>query len=418
MARTITHSTLVYRLLTWLLFPAAFVYSSLVALKYKNAQYFLQRLGSFNKESSLNNLVWCHCASVGEINTALPLLKALTDHGTHLLISTNTITGYKILQNAALKNVTSVYSPLDYVFFAKKFLKAFSPKAALIFETELWPNLLLTAINQSIPVSIINGRITDKTLQAPEFLRRNYKIILAHINTILTSSEENTTRFIALGADRQKIKTLDNLKFAGLIKAQREVPECSVDFPFLLCASTHANEEEMIIKAWKENPPKELGLVIAIRHPQRTKEVCNILKANNFSYCLHSERPANAEKNEIYLIDTIGELLPFMKNAELIFMGGSLVPIGGHNLLEPAQFTKCIFTGPHYESIKEIANDLISCNGIRITKDAKALMHDINQALKSPQMIKQTGDSAKNYLLSKQGVLNTYLEHVLNIIKN
>ena len=418
MIRTATHSTLAYRLLTWLLFPAALVYSGLTALKYQSLQYFLQRLGIFQgKIHTHNHPVWCHCASIGEINTALPLLQTLAEYDLYLLVSTNTISGRRRLQNLNLNKLTPVYLPLDYIPFVKRFLSTFSPVAGLIFETELWPNLLLTSINRSIPIAVINGRISDKTLRAPAFVRRNYQTILTGAHAILASSAENSARFVMLGANKQTITTPGNLKFATPGKADRNTAECVITYRFLLCASTHADEEEKIIQAWRRHGPRQLGLILAMRHPQRKKQVCRMLKKNNCAYCLHSDQPARTAKNTVYLIDTLGELLPFMKKAELIFMGGSLVPVGGHNLLEAAQFAKCILTGPCHANIKEITDELIDCNGIRIVKDANELVQCVNQLLKSPQLINQIGANAKNYLASKQHILKTYQQQVLNIIR-
>jgi 3-deoxy-D-manno-octulosonic-acid transferase len=417
MANSDSHSTLSYRLLTWGLFPGALIYTCLIALKFRSISYFKQRLGLYKKLQNTRPFVWCHCASVGEIKTALPLLKTIIDHGEHLLVTTNTVTGKQILNDAQLKNTQHVFLPLDYCSFAQRLINTFTPKICLIFETELWPNILLTLSSQKITSTIINGRISERTLHAPTLILKNYRKVLNGTQKILASSKENASRFAALGANANKITTLDNLKFAGINTSTSTVEKCRIDYPFLLCASTHQGEEQAIIEQWKISKPENLGLVIAIRHPQRSKEVCAVLEKNALPYCLHSNNLNNATKDKIYIIDTLGQLMPFMSQAEFVFMGGSLVPVGGHNLVEPAQFSRCILIGPHYDDFKEIVNDLIAHDGILVVKDAQQLMSDITRLTNNNKTKLQLGRNAKSYLNNKQDVLKSYQDIVFELLE-
>jgi 3-deoxy-D-manno-octulosonic-acid transferase len=420
MAEPHSNPTVSYRLLTWGLLPAALLYTGFIAFKYRNKRYFSQRLGIYKQSNHSKRVVWCHCASVGEINTALPLLRSLIERGEHLLVSTNTVTGNQALKNAKLDNTQHVFFPLDYRAFANKLIAEFSPKLCFLFETELWPNILLTIADHNIPIAIINGRISEKTLRAPTLILKNYKRALRKCCKIIASSEENATRFIALGANSDSIATLDNLKFASINTPSDSIEECPIKFPFLLCASTHQGEELAIIEQWRisksEPNLEQLGLVIAIRHPQRCKEVCKILEANQLAYHLHSNKPTNVSKSEIYIIDTLGQLMPFMKKAELVFMGGSLMPIGGHNIVEPAQFSRCILIGPHHDDFREIVNELKKCNGIIIVNDAKQLINETQRLLNHRELPLQLGNNAKKYLNSKKRVLNNYQDLVFKLI--
>ena len=261
------------------------------------------------------------------------------------------------------------------------------------------------------------GRMTDKTLHAPNFLHKNYQRILASVESIITSSDENTSRFISLGADKNNLQTLDNLKFANLSSKLTSAPDCVITYPFLLCASTHANEEKAIIDEWSKHTPENLGLVIAIRHPQRRNEVCKLLDDYDYSYKLHSMHPKNITQNDIYIIDTVGDLIPFINNATLVFMGGSLEPIGGHNVLEPAHFGKCIITGPHYFTFLEIVQDLHACRGIKIVENAEMLIKEVSHLTANPNDMESIGANARKYLLSKQTVLEKYVESTLKILE-
>ncbi|MDW3095565.1 MAG: glycosyltransferase N-terminal domain-containing protein [Gammaproteobacteria bacterium] len=418
MAKSIPQSTLSYRLLTWGLFPTALIYTGITAFKYRNCHYLTERLGLYQNPKNKNQVIWCHCASVGEINTALPLLSKLIENGEHLLVTTNTVTGKQALNKAQLKNTQHAFLPLDYHSLTRRLIRNFSPKFLLIFETELWPNILTTVKRHNIPSAIINGRISNKTLHAPSLVLKNYKKVLQNISKIIASSEESASRFIALGAEPNKIITLDNLKFANINSSSNVASHCPINYPFLLCASTHENEEQFIIDQWKTFDSKNLGLVIAVRHPHRSKNVCQLLDENKLSYCLHSKNSANISKDRIYIIDTLGQLMPFMSKAEFVFMGGSLVPVGGHNIIEPALFGRCILIGPYHEAFKDIVNDLITHDGILIIDDAEQLFNTIEMLVNNPIQKKQIGLNAKNYLDNKKNVLKTYQDEILKLFKD
>lgn len=406
--------TLTYRVLSWSLFPAALLFTAFIAIKHRNWHYFCQRLGIYPTQENRNPLLWLHCASVGEINTALPLAKRLLAKNEQLLISTNTITGQQTLLNANLDNVTSIFLPLDYAHFAKKLLSNYAVKACLIFETELWPNIILTVYNK--PIAIINGRIGDKTLNAPHFLHANYTRVLACVNKIVASSEENAQRFRSLGADTNNITVLENLKFA-LPTTESSTFARPLIFPYLLCASTHADEELQIIHQWQQNKPDSLGLVIAIRHPHRAQDVCKQIQNAGLHFVLHSKRPETVQAGHIYVIDTLGELAPFMAHAEIVFMGGSLIPLGGHNVLEPARMSRCILIGPHHQNFTTIVDELVDTNGIVIVNDADDLMQSILELNPDKTLRTKMGENAKRYVDSKQKVLDQYLQSVENFIR-
>ena len=410
------HSTFCYRIITWALFPLALTHTIYTGLKHRKPVYILQRLGHYRKKKLTHSPIWCHCASVGEINTALPLLNSLIHQGESLLISTNTITGYDTLVRAKLKNSLHIYLPLDYKIFAKRLINQFQPKLCLLFETELWPNILLTASQNNITVAIMNGRISDKTLNAPKFLLKNYQIILSNVERIVSSSEENTQRFISIGANPEVITTLDNLKFASLGASKPVLYEKPLEHPYLLCASTHEGEEQRIVNAWKNQPHPQLGLVIALRHPQRINEVVHILDELKLAYYLHSSKTKSPGIEAVYIIDTLGELMPFIAHAQVVFMGGSLVPIGGHNVIEPAQYKRCILIGPHYDNFKNIVTDLQSRKAIEIVQDAQQLINKAHTLSTDDANRIQMGERAYHYIKSKKQILNNYEEITQQIL--
>ena len=268
-----------------------------------------------------------------------------------------------------------------------------------------------------IPIAVVNGRIGKRTLNAPYFLHENYTRALRCANKIFASSEENAQRFINLGSEAEKITVLDNLKFA-LPTIEIGDLDRPLTFPYLLCASTHAGEELQIIHHWIQNKPDSLGLVIAIRHPQRAKEVCKQMQTAGLQYALHSKRPMVSRVDQIYIVDTLGELAPFIAHADLVFMGGSLVPLGGHNVLEPAGMEKCILIGPYYENFTAIVGALIDAGGIIVVKDADQLMKTINELMQNKKLRLQTGANAKRYVDSKREILDQYTHVILQLIQH
>ena len=414
MAKRSLNSTLQYRILTWILFPGVFIHCLFTAVKHRHLPYLYQRLGIYSLKNIPANLIWCHCASVGEFNTALPLLRKLISNNHHLIISTNTITGKQVFKDANLHRAHHAFLPLDYKWFANRFIKKFTPKYCLVFETEFWPNILLTTLNHNIPISIVNGRISNKTLHAPNFLKRNYQKILSNITQVLASNNENASRFIALGADKNRVRVYENLKFANLIPSDIINDSRPISHPYLLCASTHEGEEKVLLEKWRNS--NTLGLVIAIRHPHRANDVCNIIKSYGHTYKRHSQQPEDVSPSDIYVIDTIGDLFPFLQHAEIVFMGGSLVPVGGHNILEPAQFGKCIITGPHFHSFTDIVQDLLACNGILVAQNAEQLFQEVEDLVINKQRKITIGTNSKKFFDSKVNVLDEYSNAILEML--
>lgn len=409
-----SRSSLTYRLSTWLLFPGAFLYTLGLAIKHRNKQYFLQRLGYYTTASKQQQSIWLHCASVGEINTALPLIKTLINNHAQLLISTNTITGMQTLSNAKLENCIGIYMPLDYTAFANRLIDTFKPKVFLIFETELWPNIFHTTQRVNIPAAILNGRLSKKTLQAPEFLRKEYRKILNKTKIVLASSQSNAQNFTALGTN--KVSILDNLKFATT-KSEQKITKNPLPFEFLLCASTHEDEEIQLAKAWQQHGFSDYGLVLAPRHPKRIKDICQQFTKEKIKYVLHSHQPKNISAQQVYIIDTLGELNPFMAHAHIVFMGGSLVPIGGHNVLEPASLHRCILIGPHYQNLTEIIEALSNMEGILILDSAIAIMRRISKLRQDDLQRIHYANNAKNFVDSKKNVLHDYANAVQTFVQ-
>jgi 3-deoxy-D-manno-octulosonic-acid transferase len=334
-----------YRLLLALIFPVLALHAAWLALRQRSGRYFLQRVGYFSRRADDSDLLWLHAASVGEVHAIVPFIAALRARhpATRLLVTTNTVTGAATAQ-AKLPGVEHRYLPLDRTGGVRRFLNALRPRCALVVETELWPNLYAGCAERAIPVIIVNGRVSSRTLAAPVWVRDLYEECLAGVRAVLARSEEDRACFIALGAPGERVEVIGNIKFAAAPRPDGVVA-LALPRPYVLAASTREGEEALLLRAWHAAGITSHLLVIAPRHPERRAAILRDLAGHAVAVRSRGELPDDA--TGIYLADTFGELPAFMAGAELVFMGGSLVPRGGQNLLEPAALGKAIVTGPH-----------------------------------------------------------------------
>lgn len=351
----------VYRLLIFIFSPLILAHLLWKTFRLKQPRFLLQRLG-FRLKHIPQHCLWFHCASVGEVNTILPLLHEL--HKRHpeqlFLITTNTTTGAEIVARQNLPWLHHAFLPMDWCLSTLSFIRQLKPRALYLVETELWPNLIVLCNDKGIAVNIINGRLSTKTTEANRWVRSVYKQILSKVKHIYVRAETDQNNYLNLGARRDQVSILGNLKFIPpeleKIKTQQVTQR-----DYMLVASSHNDEEFQIAKIWYRLQRNEL-LVIAPRHPERRDSIIKQLQQAGFdaeSIALRSHDEAVTERTCIYLLDTVGELLQWFAPAKLIIMAGSFAHRGGHNILEPAHFGKAIVFGPHMESFVDESRLLI-----------------------------------------------------------
>jgi 3-deoxy-D-manno-octulosonic-acid transferase len=342
-----------YRLLIVVFTPLLTAFILWQSISAKSARYFWQRLG-FGYARLPKNSLWFHCASVGEVITLLPLLKNLhrKDPALKFIITTNTVTGGKIVDQQKLDYLSHSYLPFDWISAVKRFINTTRPAALFVMETEIWPNLFSVCQNRGVAIHIINARLSSKTTTAKPWVKALLKTALSKVSSISARSKEDALAYAQLGANKNIISTAGNLKFTSVLSDLRATPEnnFSIDREYILVASTHDDEEAQIYKRWKTLSRKEL-LIIAPRHPERATAIIKRLQCDNIS--VRSKNESVTDDTEIFLLDTVGELKNYFRNAKLVIMGGSFIPVGGHNILEPASFNSAIITGPHMENFKQ-----------------------------------------------------------------
>ncbi|WP_373018404.1 3-deoxy-D-manno-octulosonic acid transferase [Thiomicrorhabdus sp.] len=399
-----------YQLLIRLLSPLIWVLILIDAFKRKGGWSFVvQRLGLYypapKSTDTQQKPIWFHCASVGEVKAAEPLIRALLSHYP-LLITTSTPTGKDLVLSSFGDQVVHRYLPLDWPFAIRHFLKRYQPARLWVMETEIWPNLYRIVASKQIELCILNGRLSKKTLGAPAWLQKAYRESLQKVNKIIARSEEEAQRFQALGANPENIQVLNNLKYAALTEMHN--PPRPIERPYVLAASTHEDEEFKISQLWLELQRPEL-LVIVPRHPQRSIQIQKQLNTLDPKLKVASKNKMPEPQTKLFLDDRMGKLIALFAHAELVIMGGSFVPKGGHNILEPAAFAKPIMTGPDMSDFEDELALLKSHQGIIQCHSYSDLKESLETLLNHPQAAENLGKGAKKALEVQQDTLEKYL---------
>ncbi len=405
-----------YRLLLRLLTLPLVAYTAWQGQRLHARGYFRQRMGIFAQGGKAAD-IWLHAASVGEANALLPLIHLLKQQWPekHILISTATPTGAQVVRQQPGEDVSHAYLPIDWPGAVTRFLEHFRPSCAIIMETELWPSLYAACHQRQIPLIIINGRLSTKTLNAPGWLRELYADCLEKTTAILARSETDKDGFIKLGASEDKLQVIGNIKFANRAIKQ-EVDSIKLNRPYVLAASTRDSEEQKIVKAWQASDRGNRLLVIAPRHPKRLKEIQQQLAPVCKNIAIRSRGDKITENTDVYLADTFGELPTLMTGAEFIFMGGSLVSKGGHNILEPAQLGKAIIFGPSMENFADEAALLLSHDGAVQVDSVESLAQCFNQLLKETDRCHQLGTNAAQLCQQQSDMAERYLQALQNYL--
>ncbi len=397
-----------YRVLSLLLWPVFFLYTLRIAIRDHDYRYFCQRLGHGYTNEPIT--IWVHCASVGEVNTYLPLHQALIERypEASFLLTTNTTTGAATVLNALPERTQHAYLPIESRAAIHRFLKHYQPGHLLVMETELWPLLYSEVSQHGIPIQLLNARLSHKTLEAANWIRNQYRDALNVVSQILCKSEKEKQHYLQLGATSEQVSVAGNLKFAAP-PAATGLAGIDLGVPYCVAASTHHDEEIQLARIWQQmNTP--CLLVIVPRHPNRSVEIQQQLNKLGVHYRVRSQQQTIQADTQIYLADTLGELNSFYINAQLVLIGGSLIKHGGQNLLEPARLGKAIICGPHMYNFSEETELLLQHQACLQVGDANKMAEAIRQLLESPDEIRKLGEAAQHCLQKQHSVIPTYLE--------
>jgi 3-deoxy-D-manno-octulosonic-acid transferase len=384
-----------------------------------------QRLGSLEPLTQSNRpTLWLHCVSVGETQAARPFVRELRKKfpNHQLVISTVTATGQKVAREVFEQDAAEIiYFPFDWSWCVRRSLAAIKPDVVLMMETELWPNFLRRCAADGIPVGVVNGRISKKSFRGYNSIKFFVSRILENLSIAVMQSQADAERICALGIDKEKVVVGGNLKFDvapapktdALTEQLRERFNFSSNSPLILAASTHATEERSIIdsfKILKERNSTPIRLAIAPRHPERFSEVASLLEKSGLTWTRRSAAPQTTDKTvEAVLFDTIGELSAVYPLASIVFVGGSLIKKGGHNVLEPAAASTAIVTGAHTDNFEAIVqmleeNDaIIKLPPFEEPTEMDALCEVFESLLASPDRRAELGRNARKMLEVNKG---------------
>jgi len=378
-------------------------------LNHKDIRFLWQRFFALQLPNS-NNAIWFHCASVGEVMTAIPLINLYKEKhpDQEFLISTTTITSARVCENK-LPFVTHCYLPLDYRNNIKRFLNKTKPERLIVLETEIWPNLFSITKNNGISITIINGRLSKKTLNAKLWFKKLFYTSIQHVDSIFCRSEFDSKAYMSLGGHDNQVETVGNLKFSAQFPKTASTSNL-IQRPYVVAASTHKYEEKKIVELWNASDHGNLLLIIVPRHPERAAEIIDDISAICTEVKLRSKQENVTNTTDVYLADTMGELPVLFQYAEFVIMGGSFVNTGGHNILEPANFGKAIIYG---ESMKnfEAENKLFLENeaAIQVNNDAEAITA-INTLVSDQAVRDRLGNNAKELITKNSNIAEQYLK--------
>lgn len=413
------YSVLMYLLTPYLLVRLWWKGRSLPAYRKRISERFC-----FGKKENRTFDIWVHAVSLGEVIAATPLIDAFLDKNWSVLITTMTPTGSERVQVRFGNKVSHRYVPYDLPFVLKRFFRQEKPRVGIIMETELWPNLIYQAQVAQVPLLLANARLSERSLNGYLKLRFLFKPILNQFTAILPQSEEDARRFIALGARDKIVQVLGNIKF----DLQTHTVE-SAKFKELknlwgakrivvIAASTHEDEESQILAHLRrlQQAIPQVVLLIAPRHPERFQTVYQLCIQSGFNTGLRSNLDKVSQDNEIVVLDSLGELLGMFQISDFAFVGGSLVPVGGHNVLEPIAMNVPVLSGNQVHNFKTICRDLKEAQAIQMVNTGDELINAIIKLHTDKELQIRMVKNATEVLESNKGALLKHLEKIEQVL--
>jgi 3-deoxy-D-manno-octulosonic-acid transferase len=406
----------------------------LLLLLFINRRYcagFFQKLGIISWEPLMQTAnsrpVWIHAVSVGEVTAAIPLVKEIKQlfPEAPIVLSTSTATGNLTARQYPYLIDHIIFFPFDYPFIVRRFIGRIRARVFIALETELWPNFLQELRRQGIPALMVSGRISPRSFRNYRALRFLFKNVLEHIACFCMQSSADAERIIALGADSSRVLVTGNIKFD---QPMPDVSSAGQDELYqalnlkqgqklFIAGSTHRGEEEIVLEVFQklQKGLPDLVLLIAPRHPERFNEVEALIRARGMRFCRKTAMIPSAA--DVILLDTIGELAKLYSIGTVIFIGGSLVPIGGHNVLEPAVYKKPVLFGPHMDNFSAIAKTLIEHHGAIQVHDGTELGIQAARLFNDAQLLEEMGANAFQTVAENAGALKKSLDSIGHFIE-
>ncbi|HEV2799438.1 MAG TPA: 3-deoxy-D-manno-octulosonic acid transferase [Pyrinomonadaceae bacterium] len=402
-----------------------------------------ERLGDVpSVDARGRKVIWLHCVSVGETQAARPLARALIKRfPTHtLVVSTTTLTGQTLAREVFRDDAAAVfYFPFDWAWSVRRSLRKIKPSAVLVMETELWPRFLRECRRSGVPVALVNGRISEKSFKGYRRLGGFIKSVVETLTLAVMQAEADAERIRALGLAHARVRVSGNVKFdaeeatgeqAVTIELRERFAFDDARRPLIVAASTHAPEEAVTLEAFQQTRAALDGdrrprLLIAPRHPERFGEVAALLERSGLAWARRSGSPHEEADRacDVVLLDSIGELRGVYPLAALVFVGGSIAPTGGHNVLEPAAAARCIVTGAHTFNFSSIMRDfiardaLVQLPALDYGKAPAALAQIFRELLNTDERRRRTGERARAALDENRGATEATINFLAPLLE-
>jgi 3-deoxy-D-manno-octulosonic-acid transferase len=385
-----------------------------------------ERFGHGRHPGATHPSGWVHAVSVGEAIAAAPLVEGL--HRAYpelpLVVSTVTETGARVVRERYAGIATHRYFPLDLPAPVRRVIDGINPAFFICMETELWPNMLRALAARGVPAMIANGRLSDRSYRRYRLVRGAMRSVLADVRVFAMQSGEDARRVIALGAEPERVVVTGNLKNeaapdpAGATDIWRRLLALRPGQPVWIAGSTHRGEDEAVLEAHAQALAEwpALTLVIAPRHPQRVAEVQALVGARGWTAVRRSQLPGQRPARAVIVLDTVGELAQLYSVADVVFVGGSMVDAGGHNMLEPVLRGKPVLFGPHTQNFRESAALLVASGAAAVVLDGAALGRELRRLLADPALCVARGAAGYAAVASRHGAVRETLELVARFL--
>ena len=381
-----------------------------------------QRFG-FYRVARPGDVIWVHAVSAGETIAAVPLVKRLIDRGCSCVVTSMTPTGRERVRTLLGDSVDSCYAAYDLPGSVARFLTTNKPRMLITIDTELWPNTMAACGQRNIPVLLVNGRMSGKSARGYAGIRRLSQPMFSGITRLAVQSEAHRHRFVRLGADPERVHVTGSIKFDGergddlsdsIVKAQNLVGAR----PVLLGASTHEGEESALVEAFNVARKKvpDLLLVLAPRHTHRVRRVADLCQSNDLSLTRFSDTGHQGIETEVLLVDVMGELAALYHVARVALVGGSLVPVGGHNLLEGVRAGCVVMMGPHLDNIEDITAGFEDAGGMIMVRDTAELCDQVVDLLCHEARRRDIIRAANRVLESNRGSLDRIEQLIVEVL--
>ena len=376
---------------------------------------FSNRFGLYKNKSEINNAVWFHAVSLGEVIASQRIVKTISEEY-DVVLSVSTPTGLREAKKIFESNIEIVYAPWDFSILVSNFYKTYKPIALILFETEIWPNMIDKAFNKKVPVVLCNGRMSDSSHRRYRVFKSLSQKTLNKISFIFVQSNSHLERFHSLGLPKSKIKNVGSVKFDIDVLDIKD----NVNNQIILAASTHKKEDELITQAYKElkNEIHDLKLIIAPRHPERAETIKTSIAKMNMKSTIYTSLPSEINDNDIAIISATGLLKDLYSISTIAFVGGSLFKeYGGHNIIESAA-QRCPFVvGPYMKNFEDILENFIQNKGCIQINNKKDLVNAFKALLNDEQLRDDMSTRAAEVCMKSKGSSQEQCTTILKIIR-